>query len=697
MSVGSAIFSVMRIGRIFFLSPWFLSLIPAVIVILLIHNNFQRYIFEIESSAVVEGYRIYSDLDNDGTSEMIYAVSDPNATSIAVSSRNGVIDQWNFSGTLDFLYKKSLIITGDSDNDRMSEIYFFTLSSDSIILHCIHDIRSSGLPTANRLIAVAGKGIKVPDPFIIPGEMDDLDGDGLKELIFGIGTGFSRYPRNVFAYYISKDSLAESPESSYYIWKIFQTDITGDGKREIIPYGYAASNVSPDEAEVHDCSAFLIALDQDLRYLFKPIGMGGRYSKITPFENLSDGQKSLGFLFNGVSSKTFSTAYYVNEEGIITDSIPLRFYAIDCINTTFRKRPMYLLQVPARGIGLYDPDFSEKKTERLPDEYEVAQEDLDSDGRKEIIIIYKREILVFREGLQNRVSVPFPLAGNGDYLLSFNSQQGTEKRISYQTGRNHYILKYGRNPFWPYYYLFYAAVYLGFLGFALLIKSIQRNQLEKKYENEKKISQLQLALVRNQLDPHFTLNAINSIIYSVENSDRKLAGEQLRRFAGLYRNLLLRAGMNQITLEEEVDFCRDYLSLEKNRHGDKFCYEITINEDVNRKILVPKFMIQIHVENAIKHGLAPLKSGGMLDVKIRNEGNELIIEISDNGIGRQKAAEMKGGSTGKGLKVMDELYRIYNKYYDEKIGSEITDLFDRDGTPSGTRVLIKICTQNEKK
>jgi sensor histidine kinase YesM len=203
--------------------------------------------------------------------------------------------------------------------------------------------------------------------------------------------------------------------------------------------------------------------------------------------------------------------------------------------------------------------------------------------------------------------------------------------------------------------------------------------------------------VRNQLDPHFTLNAINSIIYSVENSDRKLAGEQLRRFAGLYRNLLLRAGVNQITLEEEVDFCRDYLSLEKNRHGDKFCYEITINEDVNRKILVPKFMIQIHVENAIKHGLAPLKSGGILDVKIRNEGNELIIEISDNGIGRQKAAEMKGGSTGKGLKVMDELYRIYNKYYDEKIGSEITDLFDRDGTPSGTRVLIKISTQNEKK
>jgi hypothetical protein len=50
---------------------------------------------------------------------------------------------------------------------------------------------------------------------------------------------------------------------------------------------------------------------------------------------------------------------------------------------------MYLLQVPARGIGLYDPDFSEKKTVRLPDEYEVVQEDLDSDGRREIIIINK--------------------------------------------------------------------------------------------------------------------------------------------------------------------------------------------------------------------------------------------------------------------------------------------------------------------
>ncbi|NMC37222.1 MAG: sensor histidine kinase, partial [Bacteroidales bacterium] len=81
-----------------------------------------------------------------------------------------------------------------------------------------------------------------------------------------------------------------------------------------------------------------------------------------------------------------------------------------------------------------------------------------------------------------------------------------------------------------------------------------------------------------------------------------------------------------------------------------------------------------------------MKSGGKLNVKIRKEVYDLIIEISDNGIGRQKAAEMKGESTGKGLKVMDELYRICNKYYDEKIGSEITDLFDRDGTPLGTRV-----------
>ena len=76
------------------------------------------------------------------------------------------------------------------------------------------------------LLTLLGVVLKTPDPFIIPAEMQDLDDDGSKELIFGISSGFSIYPRNVYGYYVSKYSLVISPESSFFIFNILQADIT---------------------------------------------------------------------------------------------------------------------------------------------------------------------------------------------------------------------------------------------------------------------------------------------------------------------------------------------------------------------------------------------------------------------------------------------------------------------------------------
>jgi sensor histidine kinase YesM len=105
---------------------------------------------------------------------------------------------------------------------------------------------------------------------------------------------------------------------------------------------------------------------------------------------------------------------------------------------------------------------------------------------------------------------------------------------------------------------------------------------------------------------------------------------------------------------------------------------------------IPKFLIQIHAENALKHGLAPLETGGFLKIELKNTDSVLQIEIHDNGVGRKNASLKKGQSTGKGLEIMNELYSLYNKYYSEKIEAEIIDLSDNDGKPSGTRVLINI-------
>lgn len=683
----------MRILKTILSSPYILSLIPFFILIIVFPLKLNKYILETKSSVIVpkDYFTWYYDLDNDGSSESISAFNETNTTEITIHNEFGIIDQWNFKGNFDFSLKKCLFITGDQDNNGVQELYVFTLNNDTILLHCISDFENPILTIKNRVIAITGNGIKTPDPFIIPAEMDDLDLDGSKELIFGIGSGFSLYPRNVFAYYISKDSLVKSPESSYFIQGILQADITDDGKKEIIPYGYATANVKPEKARYHDYSSYLMILDNNLKFLFNPIEFKGRYTALTPAIWKNNDDTCITWLYKPSLEKSSSTFFFVNNSGIIIDSVPLNFFAFNCLNT-LRKNSDVLLPVGLKnGIGFLNNNFELLKT--LPDwkSYSVFQQDFDLDGKTEILLLNhdKNKLFIYREDLTDPVSTNIALAKISDDLVSVKTGK-SQPEIFIQSGQNQYVFQYRLNPAYPYYYLYFLGIYLSVLAFALMIRNLQKNQLRRKYETEKKISELQLALIRNQLDPHFTLNVINSIIYSVEFHENVQAGEQLRQFANLYRNMLLSAGSTRRTLAEELDFCDNYLLLEKMRFKERFNYKISVAEDIDKNYLIPKLLIQIHTENALKHGLESLKSGGVLLIEINNVDGVILIEISDNGIGREKAKSQAKQSTGKGLEIMNELYSIYNKYYNEEVSSQIKDLYDINGNPCGTKVCISI-------
>lgn len=681
-------------------SPFFLSFIPFLIVVLIIQGKFNRYLLDIEASSVLsEGsYVMFDDLDNDGSSEKITAFDTENSTGITIRKNNDdVIGQWNLNGSFNFFSKKCLYITGDKDGNGIKEIYIFTIAGDSIMLHCISGLNDISLTLKNRFLTKVGHGFKTPDPFIIPAEMDDLDNDGTKELIFGIGSGFSVYPRKVYAYFIKNDSLVCSPESSYFIYYLFQADINGDGTNEIIPYGYATSNVKPGNAKYHDYSNFLMVLGNDLKFLFEPIEFKGENSILNPFVIKGiNGQVSLAVLYVPPSSLNNSTIYHVNDLGLVLDTTTLPFHAFTCFNTSFLgNNKFYLITSKLYGLGLYNERF--KLIRNLPEKERclIIQKDIDKDGLNEIILVdFERGIIsVLRDGLKKPCDLKFNSSGIESSFISFIDNLNLNPVISLQSGGIQYLLYYRQNPNFPFYYLLYLVIYLSILSFALIIKSVQKNLLKKKYDTEKKIAELQLAIVRNQLDPHFTLNAINSIIYSVENSSRDQAGQQLRRFANLYRNLLLSANSIRRTIRDELDFCKDYLELEKAKFGDKFEYFISISDEVNNQMLIPKMLIQLYVENAIKHGLAQLQPGGLLEISLKEFLDSLVIEIKDNGIGRKKASTNPKESTGKGLEIMNELYSIYNKYYNESISCEIIDLKDGYGKATGTMVKLTVKTK----
>jgi LytS/YehU family sensor histidine kinase len=223
-----------------------------------------------------------------------------------------------------------------------------------------------------------------------------------------------------------------------------------------------------------------------------------------------------------------------------------------------------------------------------------------------------------------------------------------------------------------------------------LIKLIQKGQLEKKYKAEKKINELQLSMLRNQLSDHFSLNAVNAVMYSVMSNKTDEACENLRKFAGLYKTLLLSAGAVLRKLSDEIEFCENYLSLEKSRFNGKFDFNIRVSPGVDKDFHVPVMSIHLYAENAVKHGLSPLKTKGILSIVVEQFANTLIIEINDNGVGREYAIKNPVKSTGKGLEMMNEFYSHLKTYHNYEVNAELTDLYDESDQPAGTKVELKI-------
>jgi len=233
----------------------------------------------------------------------------------------------------------------------------------------------------------------------------------------------------------------------------------------------------------------------------------------------------------------------------------------------------------------------------------------------------------------------------------------------------------------------------GTAGMAWLIYYYaQRHRLaqQRKAEYEKKMAEMKLLNVKNQLEPHFTFNALNSMAYMVLIKDHHEAYNYLCKFASMIRLSLNHSEHILRKLRDELDFVRYYLDIQKLRYDDHFDYEISIQDDLDMDFHVPKMIVHNYVENAIKHGIKHKKEKGLIRINLFTKDSSLKIIVEDNGIGREKAAEIGSDSSGKGLETLKEYCRIFNKYNTEKIRMDIEDLYDTSNNPAGTRVTISI-------
>jgi signal transduction histidine kinase len=155
----------------------------------------------------------------------------------------------------------------------------------------------------------------------------------------------------------------------------------------------------------------------------------------------------------------------------------------------------------------------------------------------------------------------------------------------------------------------------------------------------------ELQALRAQLDPHFLFNVLHTLT-QLAREDSGATEAALERFGQLLR-YLLRAGVtaSETTLEDDVDFLRNYLALERLRLGERLC----VIEDLDPEALelaVPPLLLQPLVENAVRHGIAPRRSGGSLRLAARVDGDSLVLEVSDDGVGALPEAWKRADGVG---------------------------------------------------
>lgn len=180
--------------------------------------------------------------------------------------------------------------------------------------------------------------------------------------------------------------------------------------------------------------------------------------------------------------------------------------------------------------------------------------------------------------------------------------------------------------------------------------------------NHRTVSTLRLENIRNRLSPHFIFNMLNR-----EMAERNVEGKQeLSSLVKLMRRNLELAEQLCVTLAEELDFVKTYINLERRSLGPDFHSELKIEKDVQpEQIRIPSMMIQIPVENAVKHALREKEGERNLWVSVCRRGNGICIKITDNGGGYRPDSRNRG--TGTGMKVIMQTIRILNNKNKEAI------------------------------
>jgi hypothetical protein len=165
-----------------------------------------------------------------------------------------------------------------------------------------------------------------------------------------------------------------------------------------------------------------------------------------------------------------------------------------------------------------------------------------------------------------------------------------------------------------------------------------------KWQAEAAARALELQVLRAQINPHFLFNALNNL-RALVNEDPARAREMLTRLSNTLRHTLQHSAKERVPLADELAVVRDYVALEQLHHEERLRVDWQVDPAASGAS-VPPMLLQLLVENAIKHGIARTPGGGVVDIRIARDGDRLSLAVGNPG---QWKPGSSSDSTGLGL------------------------------------------------
>lgn len=221
-----------------------------------------------------------------------------------------------------------------------------------------------------------------------------------------------------------------------------------------------------------------------------------------------------------------------------------------------------------------------------------------------------------------------------------------------------------------------------------------RDKLRMQYEQE--LMEMNLTSLRNQMNPHFIFNALNAIKSAIISDRQGDAVSYLNKFSKVLREVLKHSESEAYTVREEMETLQLYVNLENIRFENKIHFSIENEADLNlTNYMIPPLLLQPFLENAIWHGLSLKEGKRHLLIRIKQtKADEILIEVEDNGIGRERAQEIKSKKVFQrdslGIKLSQDRLRLFAKKREQPYSMDMIDLYDAQGKASGTRIVVKI-------